>query len=153
MFCVSEDFFSSTKMIMLLNIYFLFDLCLKSPISILFAFCTSAFLHHCSLCVSDMTNFIDLIFAFCSFLWENILGWKLGRWREMTSVSRAETIQRRKLELRGAQVYQVGGLLHLAIVDLYYENLWERDDRAHVVVDFLAVFLIFLTFGICHETQ
>ena len=63
----------------------------------------------------------------------------------MTSVSRAETIQRRKLELRGAQVYQVGGLLHLAILDLYYEIVrGERDDRAHVVVDFPAVFLIFL---------
>ena len=75
-------------------------------------------------------------------------GGNLGRWREMTSVSRAETIQRRKLELRGAQVYQVGGLLHLAIVDLYSENYGrERDDRAHVVVDFPAVFLIFLTFG------
>ena len=108
-------------------------------------FCTTA------QCVrlADMTNFIDLIFVFCSFfLWENIRRWKLGRWREMTSVSRAETIQRRKLELRGAQVYQVGGLLHLAIVDLYSENYGkERDDRAHVVVDFPAVFLIFLTFG------
>ena len=67
-----------------------------------------------------------------------------GRWREMTSVSRAETIQRRKLEMREDTSVSSGGILassnsFFSIIQMKWDLIFRVRILRQKMNEFLAV--------------